>query len=277
MKEWTKKHGLLFFFILAFAWSWAWWFSQVFTTPPEALQSGNLPPSFILFALLGGFGPTVAGLIVSRLQGKADAGKLKAGLRNARIGFWYLPAILIVPLVVAAQVGMGALTGREVAWNVPGAMLMLGFIWPVFSSFGEEIGWRGYALPRMQQRLGILTASLLLGIIWGVWHLPTDYIAYSAYGVLYIPIFLLVGPATLTAHSVIMTWIYNRTGGSLLAMVIYHYMITCAGILSPSISNTGQVDDIAKTAVSVAVLWVAAALVLIFSKTMRNTNKPQIQ
>ena len=165
------------------------------------------------------------------------------------------------------------MTGRSVMFNVPGMMMVMGFVWPVFSSIGEEFGWRGYALPAMQKRFGILPASLLLGLIWGMWHLPSDYMAYSSYGWLFIPVFLLLGPVNLTAHSVIMTFIYYRTKGSVLAMILYHYTITMTGILAPSFSFSGMADDITKTAVSVAVICVAAAAVAVFSKTMRGVSR----
>lgn len=275
MKEWIKRHNLLSYFLLAFIWSWGWWAGLIFTTPPDAILSGNLPPTFILFALLGGIGPSLSGIIISLLSGgKRTAASTLSGMKKTRLGIGlYAAAILAVPAITLAQAGLQAATGRAVTYNVPGSMLVLGFIWPLFSSFGEEIGWRGYALPRMQKKHGTVSAGLLLGLIWGLWHLPSDYIAYSSYGMLFIPMFLLIGLATLTAHSVIMTAIYNKTHGSLITMLLYHYTITMAGILSPSFSFSGRADDIAKTAVSVAVICIAALLVILFSKSMLNTKQ----
>ncbi len=271
MKPWVQKHRLFIFFVLAFLWSWGWWSGLIFSTASDAVLSGNMPPSFIIFAIMGGFGPSIAGIATALLAGgRREAGALLSGIKKSRFGAgWYAASILTVPLLTLAQAGLQALTGRSVMFNVPGMMMVMGFVWPVFSSFGEEIGWRGYALPAMQKRFGILPASLLLGLVWGVWHLPSDYMAYSSYGWLFIPIFLLLGPVNLTAHSVIMTFIYNRTKGSVLAMILYHYTITMTGILTPSFSFNGMADDIAKTAVSVAVICAAAAAVAVFSKTMR--------
>ena len=265
MAKWIGKHSLPVYFVLAFAWSWGWWGGQIFTTPPEAIQSGNLPPTFIFFALLGGIGPSVAGIAVSLIAGgKKQAGALLSGLKRGRFGIgWYAAAILAVPVLTLVQAGLQALTARAVTWN-PGPMLALGLMWPLFSSFGEEIGWRGFALPRMQQRFSPLKASLLLGLVWGLWHLPTDYIGYSSYGWVYLLMFLLLGPVTLTAHSVIMTLIYNRSGGSLIPMVLYHYTVTMVAILGPSFSFASQWDDVAKTAVSVSVLVAASAIAAVF-------------
>lgn len=274
MRNWISKHSLFVYFALAFLWSWGWWFGLIFTTPADAITSGNLPFTFIVFALIGGFGPSISGIITSLLTGgKKETGSLLSGIKKGRFGIgWYAMALLTVPLLTLVQTGLHAASGRIITYSVPGMMLIMGFIWPLFSSFGEEIGWRGYALPKMQKRYGILSSSLLLGLIWGVWHLPSDYIAYSSYGWLFIPMFLLLGPVNLTAHSVIMTFIYNKTKGSLIPMILYHYTITMAAILSPSFSFSGQVDDIIKTAVSVGVIVLAAVIIIIFSGTMRNKH-----
>lgn len=275
MRNWIRRHLLSAYFILAFAWSWGWWAGLLLTTPSDAILTGNLPPAFIVFALLGGFGPSISGIVVSLLaDGWSEVRKTLSGFKKGGFScLWYAVSILTVPLLVAVQTALQASTGRLVSFEVSGAMFFLGFIWPLFSSFGEEIGWRGFALPILQERFGVLSASLILGLVWGLWHLPSDYIAYSSYGWLFIPMFMLIGLVTLTAHSVIMTFIYNKTNGSLAAMIIYHFTITMAAILSPAFSFSNQADDIAKTAVSVAVLCIAAILVLLFSKTMRNDSK----
>ncbi len=248
-------------------WSWGWWFKLIFSTPADALMSGNLPPTFFIFALIGGFGPSISGIILSLItEGKKGIGAIftKNKKENNSIG-WWIAAILTVPLLTLLQTGLHAITGRGVTYNISSMILIMGLVWPLFSSFGEEIGWRGYALPKMQERYGTIAAGLLLGLIWGLWHLPSDYIAYSSYGWLFIPIFLLLGPVTLTAHSVIMTFIYNKTNGNLFPMILYHYTITMAGILSPSFSFDGPVDDIYKIAVSVGVIVIVALIILIYS------------
>ena len=259
MKEVSRDKQLMMFFGFAFAWSWGWWMIPLLSLPPTALLTGNLPPSFFFFALLGGLGPSVSALAVSR----PSIGNIRRGLqmrlRTDRPGIGWLGAsLLTVPLLTILQTLVHTAGGRTVSWSVSGLMLVMGFIWPLFASLGEEPGWRGYALPIMQQRFGSLKASLILGLIWGLWHLPADYIAYSAYGRLFVPMFLLLGPVLLTGHSIIMTMIYNRTRGSLLAMIIYHFAITMSAILGPTYSISGQLDDLAKTAVSVTVVLGAA-------------------
>lgn len=271
MRKRIRTNNLACFFSLALLWSWGWWSVLIFTTPSDALLSGNLPMSFILLALLGGMGPTIAGISTSWLAGgREEAASLLRRQKARNISLlWVVVALLTVPLLTLVQTGVHALCGRAVSYRVQGVMLVMGFVWPLFSSFGEEIGWRGFALPRMLERFGALKTSLLLGLIWGLWHMPSDYIAYSSYGWLFIPMFLLLGPVAMTAHSIIMTFIFKKTNGSVLLMVLYHYTITMSGILSPSFSYDGQADDVLKTLVSVAVIAVGALAIALFSKTFR--------
>lgn len=271
MRNLMKTNKLACFFFLAFLWSWGWWSVLIFTTPADAMLSGNLPMSFIFLALLGGMGPTIAGVLTACLiGGREEAASLLRRRKKRNFSLlWAAAALFTVPLLTLVQTAVHALCGRDVSYGVHGVMLIMGFIWPLFSSFGEEIGWRGFALPSMLTRFGALKASLLLGLIWGLWHMPSDYIAYSSYGWLFIPMFLLLGPVAMTAHSIIMTFIFTKTNGSVLLMVLYHYTITMSGILSPSFAYNGQADDVLKTLISVTVIAVGALAIVLLSKTFR--------
>ncbi|HRR89934.1 MAG TPA: CPBP family intramembrane metalloprotease [Eubacteriales bacterium] len=268
LKNWITRHNLLTFYILAFLWSWLWWLSLIFSTPPGAFLAGDIPPAFFALALLGGLGPSIAGFVVSRILDKNGPNELFAGLKKPFRWQWILFSLFLVPALTVVQALIHALSGREVTYNFTPMMLVMGIAWPLFSSFGEEFGWRGFVLPKMLGKRSPLVVSLILGFIWGMWHLPADYIAYSAYGWWFLPLFLLLGPINLMAHSVIMTYIYKKTGGNLLAMVIYHFTITMSSILSPSFSFGSYGDNVLKSAVSVAVIVAAAVVIAVFSKTM---------
>jgi uncharacterized protein len=261
-----RKHPLLLYFLLAFLWSWTWWLSLILTAPAEDILSGDLSFSFIFSALMGGLGPSLAGLAAACITGGREKLRSMFSFKKGLSGKWLLAAFLTVPLITAAQVFVQFLTGRIVSYDIVPLMLAMGFVWPCFSSFGEEIGWRGFALPIFLKRTNAVKASLYIGLIWGFWHLPAEFIAYASYGWLFFPMFALIGLVTLTAHSVIMTYIYLKTKGNLLLMLIYHFTITATGILAPSFAFSDQADDIAKTAVSVAVLCVPALYVLLFAK-----------
>ena len=86
------------------------------------------------------------------------------------------------------------------------------------SALGEELGWRGFVLPRMQARHSALKASLLIGILWGPWHLPLWLTGTESHPISLYPAFVVA----VIASSVFYTWLYNNTGGSLLIVVLYH-------------------------------------------------------
>jgi membrane protease YdiL (CAAX protease family) len=127
---------------------------------------------------------------------------------------------------------------------------------------GEEIGWRGYALPRLARSLGLGGASIVLGIIWACWHLPFFFIPGSDNAGQSFPVYLLA----VTAISVAMAWLYWRTKGSLLLTMLMHAAINnTAGIVSSPASTTNPFA--LKTSLvawlTAAVLWLSAAYFLI--------------
>lgn len=95
---------------------------------------------------------------------------------------------------------------------------------------GEEIGWRGYALPRLAERFGLASASVLLGLIWGVWHLPQFFIRGGDSYQQSFPVFVL----QVTAMSVAFAWLYTRTNGSLLLTMLLHAAINNSKDIVPS-------------------------------------------
>jgi membrane protease YdiL (CAAX protease family) len=126
---------------------------------------------------------------------------------------------------------------------------------------GEEFGWRAFMLPRLQLRFRAMRAALIVGIAWGIWHLPADFIGLRSYGWLFIPYFILAGPLLLTAHAIIMTWIYNSTR-NMAFIVLYHFTITSSAILLPTLS-LNPVENIINVAISVVVLWILALIIII--------------
>jgi uncharacterized protein len=119
---------------------------------------------------------------------------------------------------------------------------------------GEELGWRGFALPRLQQGRGALAATLLLGVVWAGWHLPAFF---------YLPNFRAMGLAGapgfalgVLAGAVLLTWLYNSTGGSLLAVILWHGMFN---VFTASQAGQGTVAMVMSIAVMV---WAVAALAL---------------
>ena len=258
---WMKKHPVTAFVSGAFVFAWGCWAYLLFTTPPGGMQAG-ISPLFLLFALAGGLGPSLTAIVLSRIiMGKGGARKLlnQFSFTKGR-PIWLFIALLTVPSVSALTILIQLLMGRHVSnGNILGR-LALGIIWPLFASLGEEFGWRAFMLPRLQERYKALSTALIVGLVWGIWHLPADFIGLRSYGLLFIPYFVLAGPLLLTAHAIIMTWIYNNTANMAL-MVLYHFTITSSAILLPTLS-LDPAGNIVNAAIGVTVFWLIALILV---------------
>jgi membrane protease YdiL (CAAX protease family) len=171
-------------------------------------------------APLAVFSPMLAAILAARLEpGGAGVRALFRSVRTWRVSFvWYLVALLLPGSCLLAGVAVYGLLGGsgDVRWFYPpdqAQYVVAAFLLPL----GEEFGWRGFALPRLQKRMGALKASLVLGVLWGAWHIPM----FVASDILS-PTTLVILVAFFVPGSVLYTWVYNKTGGSLLLMLIMH-------------------------------------------------------
>jgi membrane protease YdiL (CAAX protease family) len=166
-------------------------------------------------------------------------------------------------LLLAVVVGL-ALFGRPWPWSDLGSVNGLPRMSPLavwvsltlLNGFGEETGWRGFALPLLQERYGALGGTLLLAALWGSWHAPMFFVldTYRALGPAMLPGFFL----GLAAGAVLLTWLYNRSGGSVIAVAVWHGCFNFAtatraaqGIVAAVVSTTVMVWGIALTVLDV--------------------------
>lgn len=260
----ARTAGVPLFLLLTFGWAWALWGYWVVAMPPGGLVIG---PAFILCAIIGGFAPSLAALAVAaRQSGRLGLAALLAPFRNWRLG----PVVLAVALLLAPASALLSALVQSVAlgplrWPEP-PLLLMALIWPLLAALGEEIGWRGFLLPRLVPPLGLLPAAIVIGLVWGVWHLPPDFIALKGYGDWFWLAFLINGPLVLTAHSIIMAWLYRRTNGSLVAATLYHFSITASAIVAPSAGAEGLSGVLAALTGAVFV-WLAALALLAFRRS----------
>jgi membrane protease YdiL (CAAX protease family) len=155
-------------------------------------------------------------------------------------------ALLLPPLVWLTGMGISALLGGGFPFN---PILFASFPAILLANLGEEIGWRGFAYPRLQGQFSPLRASLILGVLWGLIHIPLN---------LQFP-YLIFAVALLTAMAVIMTWIWNNTLGSVLVMTLFHCSLDVMQFVSPF----GQTSDPVRAyAVIVALMWLVAGVVV---------------
>ena len=249
---------------ITFLWAWALWGYWVVAMPTGGLQ---ISAAFITCAIVGGLSPTIAALALTAMAGRGEIGRrLVAPLMRWRVDRVALSvALLLIGAAVAGSLVLQATYLGPLRWPDP-ALLTMALIWPLLAALGEELGWRGFLLPRLAERFGLLPAALVIGVIWGVWHLPADYIALKGYGNWFWAAFLLNGPVILTAHSIIMAWLWRRTSGSLFAAVLYHAAITASAIVAPSAGSEGLPGVLAAGALA-ATLWTAAILLLLVRRT----------
>ena len=223
IREWISTHQLLTFFLLTFAYSWIYWILIANFAPSRISEPAYYVPS--------GYGPTFAALFLTGYLAGGDGLKrfLKRAL-NWRVGFkWYLAALFSIALMLtfARQVyGILYLRIRLAPirdWQQILALIQVFLVGILYGPLGEEFGWRGFALPRLQRQLGALLGSLVLGVIWSAWHLPLHLIPELKPAVGNTPLlwFFLVG----APWSIFFSWLYNNTEGSVLLAILLHASI----------------------------------------------------
>lgn len=259
MTGFMQRHPSIAFFTIAFVFPWCLWSILIATTPPGQLIRQGPTPFFLILAILGGLGPSLAGLSVTAVaRGKAGVRELAAGLKKTRLGVReYILVLLLIPFLTLLGVWLFSRLNPFVTLGQVESRLAMGMLWPIFSSFGEELGWRGFALPGLQKRFSPAVSALIIGLLWGVWHFPADYLGIGDQGALFYLNFFLLGPCLLTGLSVLMAWVYARTAKSLWAMVLFHYSITFSGIVLSPQGLEGWAS-VQYNLLTVSLVWLAA-------------------
>jgi uncharacterized protein len=225
------RHPMVFFVLIAYAGTWVVWLPFLLSADGLGLLSFSSPLTLVVTGGLGTFtGPALAAFIMSGLtEGRAGIRRLLGRIVLWRVGLgWYLFALLGLPVILA--LGAIVVPGNLASFEPmdPLALLLAYlpfFVYPALiigGPLGEEPGWRGFALPRLQRRHGPLVGSLILGIIWTFWHVVPVWLAsWTAAGMLNIynlVLYLLF----ITSWTIVMTWIFNNTKGSVLMAILVH-------------------------------------------------------
>jgi membrane protease YdiL (CAAX protease family) len=261
-KNWFKRFPILLFIIITLVWSFVIWsFLFLYIKPGELMTKA--PPISFLFVIVGGFGPSLSGLFTTWLvYGRKGLKDLLNRFHISRVGGWWF-AILIIPAVTALTPISRWVSGYPVD---VGAMLRLlgpGVGLGLTAGLMEEIGWRGFLLPHLLRLYSPTKATLLLGLIWGgLWHGYADYFGLGGRGIFSLILIILLGPLLLTAWSFIITWVYERTQGSLLIAFFMHASISSSALIfGQTYSSTAE--EIIWTAISTGLAILAAALIWI--------------
>ena len=263
------------FFTLTCLLAWAWWIASI------SLASPSISPTLLgLIALPGTFAPAIVALwLTARAEGPAGVSALLGRTLRAGAGpGWYLLAVFYV----AAAKLIAAVAHRLIAgeWPVFAALPWYALFAATFLSTpfqaGEELGWRGYALPRLTTRFGLARASILLGAIWAAWHLPLFYLpGTNTTGQPFLPYALAV-----TALSVAMAALYRISNGSLLLMMVMHAAANNMGSLVSG-RTADATDPLALQASTMAwlvpaALWVGAGCFLFWMSRREDRTGPPL-
>lgn len=246
IKLMLRQHPLLAFFILAYAISW------ILSIPFILAEWGVLQGDFRFVFVIKSFGPYLsAAILIGIIEGKNGLQRFRQRMRQRKAGWqWYLFILLGIPTLILLGIAVqpGALAGFLGVQPVLPLTYLVTYIAVMFGGgpLGEEPGWRGFALPRLQQRHGPLWGTLILSVCWTCWHLP-DFLTSAQGGgpgtglsafLVNFPIFL----ALVTAIAILLTWIYNRTGGSIFLAILAHASVNTPQVvlvpLFPAVDTT---------------------------------------
>jgi uncharacterized protein len=227
---------------------------------------------FIYPLLITVAGPPLAALLLTGLvDGRNGLRDLRSRLGAWRVGArWYALASLAAPLAVIAVLLPLSLLSPDflpaiATTDAPIGLLLVGLAAGVAAGVPEEVGWTGYAVPRLRARHGVLTAGLLLGMVWGVWHIPVYVLGSGTpagtidWGALLPDVVFFV--AVLPVFRVLMIWVHDRTHSVPVAMIMHGSLSATAPlILAPGVTGTSlAVFYLALAALMGAVVAVGAA------------------
>ncbi|GAA2267480.1 CAAX amino protease [Streptomyces ruber] len=227
-----RRRPLASFFTMAFALSWVAWTPYILSGHGLAVWDfvfpGGVLGSQLLGVLPGAYlGPIASALLVTAAcDGRAGLRTWVRRMTRFRVSWvWYAVVLLAVPAALTAATSV--LTGQ--APVMPPAAVLVAFLpglvlQMITTGLAEEPGWREFAMPRMQDRYGPLFATVVVGVLWGVWHLPLFLTEWGG-GPGVDPLYVLEFLVTVIAFSFVMTWIFNRTGESMPLVMLSHVSV----------------------------------------------------
>jgi membrane protease YdiL (CAAX protease family) len=284
LSAFIKRRPLTMYFVLTFAISWGALLIMIGTSGmPSSKEQLDAQLPFAILAMLGG--PSIAGLLlIGRVRGKSGFRDLTSRLLKWQVGIhWYIMALLVGPFVLFAVLIALSLSSPV---YLPGifasenkvSLLISGVIAGVTVGIFEELGWTGYAVPMLRLRYSILATGLIVGVIWGAWHiLSNDIWPMGTYSGTLSPglfavlngIGFLIGQ--LPPFRILMVWIYDRTG-SLMVVMLMHASLTAATLVLGPLSGSGEQLLIYDLVLAFAMWAVAAAFVLASKSHVRQVR-----
>jgi len=236
--------------------------------PPQVIADERMPILYGVTLL----GPSIAGLAaIALFDGRKGFRSLFSRLRKWRIGFrWYAAALLTAPVIIIALLLILSLFSPV---YIPAlftetnkmSLLLTGIVMGLVVGFFEELGWTGFSVPKLREKYSVMTTGILLGLFWGLWHLPLFVASLKSSGSIPPVVYLMVLLFTfLPVYRVLMVWVYEKTG-SLLLMILMHAPLSAAQLLLIPAELAG-VQLVVYNLSFAAILWLIVAGITIFSK-----------
>ena len=257
----VRRHQLGTFFVLTFAISWTLWLGLAAASVPITTTTGAV------LNILAMAGPSIAAVLLT--LGLGQLRDLLAGFFLSRLSVgWSVVAVglplAMMAIAIAVSVAFLSAPSPHLTVGLLG-VLLLEFVRILFlgGPLGEELGWRGFALPRLSQQHTALTSSVLLGLVWGLWHIPLYFVPGTGQNEILrtgtSPAFAISGFVGWTIGlSVLFTWLYNQTRGSLIVVIAFHAAVNLAAFLPAAVGSTG-----AAPLLNVLLTWLVALAVIL--------------
>jgi membrane protease YdiL (CAAX protease family) len=272
IKEFIKNNPVLTYFIITFAISWGGVLilGAPYGMPTTSAQFEKLWTIVVLPYFLG---PSIAGILLTGLvHGRAGFRELVSRLLSWRVGAgWYAIALLTAPLVVTPILLAFSLTSPLFLPGILTAanrvsLLLSGIVTGlIFGGLLEELGWTGFAVPTLRRRYSVVTTGLIVGVLHGVWHFPVKILISGVLGLApFLAVDLFTAVLNLTAHRMLMVWVYDRTG-SLLVTMLMHASLTANTLFILAPSATG-VPLLIYNLAAAAAAWVVVAAVAVANR-----------
>lgn len=259
--------SIVVFFALTYAITWICWLPVV--------RAAQITPALYALWLLGVFTPSIVAILLTAREGAGRVRDLLARVVRFDVAArWYVFAVgymagvkLTVALVHRVVFGVWPGFGHESP-----AIMLAATLLSTPSQFGEEVGWRGYALPRMIERLGFGGASILLGVLWAAWHLPQFFLHGADTQGQSFPMWTL----EVTAISIAIAWLYVKTNGSVLLTMLMHAAINNTKDIVPSAAagaaNVWSLHASPVLYLTTAVLWIVAVYFVLTASASRRVS-----
>jgi len=247
IRYWIRRRPLAAYVLLVFGFEWLLFL---------AFRSAAAPAVALL---IGSWLPNAGGVLVTGLaDGRAGLRRLFSRAARWQVGFkWYVIAWCVPMFITLLALGAYRLSGNTLPAAAPAAVLVPLLLFNVvLGPLGEELGWRGTALPLMQERWNVVAASMVLGFVWGLYHLPAFILPGLPQNNAPLPAFMLGAMAL----NLFMVWIFNRTGGSLIMPFLAHWAFNFTG------SATGIYGVPALLWIVTGLWWIVCASIVVLDR-----------